>query len=51
MTHSAIIKVMDAKIEALVNAWSTGPWELSLAFEGLSDEDLWKRPHPRRARR
>lgn len=37
---------MDAKIEALVNVLSTGQWEFSLGFEGLSDEDFWKRPHP-----
>jgi hypothetical protein len=37
---------MDAKIEALVEAWDEGQWEFSLVFEGLSDEDLWKRAHP-----
>lgn len=37
---------MDPKIEALVKAWSTGQWEFSLVFEGLSDEDLWRRAHP-----
>ena len=37
---------MDAKIEALVKAWDEGAWEFTLAFEGLSDDDLWKRAHP-----
>ena len=34
------------KIEALVAAWDEGQWEFTLAFDGLSDDDLWKRPHP-----
>lgn len=37
---------MDPKIQALVDAWSEGQWEFSLAFEGLADTDLWTRPHP-----
>lgn len=35
------------RIETLIAAWDTGHWEFTLAFEGLSDEDLWRRPHPR----
>lgn len=35
------------KINALVAAWDEGHWEFTLVFEGLSDEDLWKRPHPK----
>jgi hypothetical protein len=34
-------------LEQLITAWSEGHWEFSLAFEGLSDEDLWKRADPR----
>lgn len=37
---------MDAKILALIEAWDEGHWEFTLAFEGLSDDDLWLRPHP-----
>lgn len=37
---------MDPKIEALLQAWDEGAWEFTLVFEGLSDEDLWKRAHP-----
>lgn len=33
--------------ESQVEAWDAANWELSLVFEGLSDEDLWRRPHPR----
>jgi hypothetical protein len=32
---------------ALIGAWDEAHWEFTLAFEGLSDEDLWKRPHPK----
>lgn len=35
------------KIAALIDAWDEAHWEFTLAFEGLSDDDLWKRPHPR----
>jgi len=34
------------KIAALTEAWDEAHWEFTLAFEGLSDDDLWKRPHP-----
>lgn len=34
------------KIKALVDAWDNAHWEFTLVFEGLSDADLWKRPHP-----
>jgi uncharacterized damage-inducible protein DinB len=30
---------------ALMEAWDEAHWEFTLAFEGLSDEDLWRRPH------
>lgn len=33
-------------INALTAAWDEAHWEFTLAFEGLTDEDLWKRPHP-----
>lgn len=28
-------------------AWDSALWEFSLIFEDLSDDDLWRRPHPR----
>lgn len=31
----------------LVEAWDEAHREFAIAFEGLSDEDLWTRPHPR----
>jgi uncharacterized damage-inducible protein DinB len=34
-------------VEALVQSWDEAHWEFTLAFEGLSDDDLWKRPDPR----
>lgn len=37
---------MDEKARALIEAWDEGHWELTLAFEGLDDSDLWARPHP-----
>jgi hypothetical protein len=37
---------MNPKIEAPVKAWDEGQWEFTLVFEGLSDEDLWRRAHP-----
>src|ERR1044072_8177552 len=30
----------------LIEAWDEGHREFAFAFDGLSDEDLWKRPHP-----
>lgn len=33
------------RISALIEAWDEAHWEFTLAFEGLSDEDLWRRPH------
>jgi len=36
-----------ASLDLLFKAWDVAHWEFTLAFEGLSDEDLWKRPHPR----
>ncbi|MEA2552859.1 MAG: hypothetical protein QOJ65_1035, partial [Fimbriimonadaceae bacterium] len=35
-----------AKLDQLIKAWDEGQWEFSLAFEGLADEDVWRRPHP-----
>ena len=37
---------MGINAESLIAAWDEGHWEFTLAFEGLSDEDLWKRAHP-----
>ena len=34
------------KYEGYVEAWDIAHWELTLAFEGLDDIDLWRRPHP-----
>ncbi|HVT11645.1 MAG TPA: DinB family protein [Fimbriimonadaceae bacterium] len=31
----------------LIEAWDEAHREFAIALEGLSDEDLWKRPHPR----
>lgn len=36
-----------SKLQLLYDAWDEGHFEFSLAFENLSDEDLWKRPHPK----
>jgi hypothetical protein len=36
-----------ANLELLIKALDTAHWELGEAFKGLSDEDVWKRPHPR----
>lgn len=36
-----------AKLDQLIKAWDDAHWEFSLVFEGLADEDVWKRPHPR----
>jgi hypothetical protein len=32
--------------EAFMAAWEEFHWEFTLAFEGLSDSDLWRRAHP-----
>lgn len=34
------------RLKELLEAWDEGHWEFTLVFEGLSDEDLWVRPHP-----
>lgn len=34
-------------IDALFADWDTAHWEFTLAFEGLADEDLWRRADPR----
>jgi hypothetical protein len=36
-----------ANVEPLIKAWDEAIWEYSLVFEGLKDEDVWKRAHPR----
>lgn len=36
-----------ANLDLLVKALDTAHWELSEAFIGLPDADVWKRPHPR----
>lgn len=36
MTHEEALKPLDSAI-----------WEMSEAFDGLEDKDLWVRPHPR----
>jgi hypothetical protein len=33
-------------IEAVIKSWDLALWEYTLVFEGLSDDDLWKRPAP-----
>ncbi len=33
-------------LQTYVDSWSEAQWELSLAFKGLSDENVWRRPHP-----
>ena len=34
-------------METLIAAWNENHWEFTLAFEGLSNEDLWRRAHPK----
>lgn len=34
-------------LDLLIEALDSAHWELSEAFKGLPDEDVWKRPHPR----
>jgi len=36
-----------AKLDLLIQAWDEGHREFAIALEGLSDEDLWRRAHPR----
>jgi hypothetical protein len=36
-----------ANLDLLYKAWDVAQWEFSLVFEGLPDEDVWKRPHPK----
>ncbi len=36
-----------ANLELLLKAWDSAIWEFTLVFEGLSDDDLWRRPHPK----
>jgi len=36
-----------AKLDLLIHAWDQAHWELTQAFIGLTDEDLWRRPHPK----
>jgi len=35
-----------ASLDLMIAAWDEAHWEFSLVFEGLADEDVWKRPHP-----
>lgn len=35
-----------ANLDLLVKALDTGHWEMSEAFKGLTDADVWRRPHP-----
>ena len=34
-------------LDTLLKLWDEGHWEFTLAFEGLSDDDLWRRADPR----
>lgn len=36
-----------AKMDLLIHAWDEAHREFGIALEGMPDEDLWKRPHPR----
>lgn len=36
-----------ANLDLLIKALDTAVWELSEAFKGLPDQDVWKRPDPR----
>jgi uncharacterized damage-inducible protein DinB len=36
-----------ATLSPLIEAWDEAYREFAIAMGGLSDEDLWKRPHPR----
>ena len=36
-----------ANLDLLVKAWDTAHWEFTQVFEGLADEDVWRRPDPR----
>ena len=38
------------ELKELFEDWDTAHWEFSLALEGLSDADLWRRAAPRLAR-
>lgn len=33
------------KIDALTRAWDNALWEYTLVFEGLNDDDVWRRPN------
>lgn len=35
------------KVDVLIDALDEAQWEFTLVFEGLADEDLWRRPHPK----
>lgn len=43
---SVILRTMST-LTPLVDAWDEGHREFAIALGGLSDEDLWKRAHPR----
>jgi uncharacterized damage-inducible protein DinB len=36
-----------ADLNQLIKTWDEAFWELSEAFRGLPDEDVWRRPHDR----
>jgi hypothetical protein len=36
-----------AALDLVLKALDTAQWEMSEAFKGLPDEDVWRRPHPR----
>lgn len=36
-----------ASLDTLIQAWDAAHWELSEAFQGLPDEDVWLRADPR----
>lgn len=36
-----------ANLDLIIKAWDTAFWEYTLAFGGLADENVWRRPHPR----
>lgn len=35
-----------ANLDLLIKAWDEALWEFTLVFNGLSDEDVWRRPSP-----
>lgn len=33
-------------LQPYIDSWAEAQWELSLAFGGVADENVWRRPHP-----